>query len=796
LRNSWLASSFTLNPIPVYNICVKPRLLALLLLPCLLAALLQPVTAQTPSPTLPFSPSALRALDDLAPDQKAAFIITLADQLASPASPGKLSPLETLSLAAPSKQARQQAVIESLQAHAAAAQATLLAQARSLQAAGQVDSILSFWIFNGISLRATPAAMRALAAMPGIARITPDPDPDAPIVLLDEQNPGFSKKPGFFPASSPEPNVSLVNAPALWDLGYTGQGVVIASLDTGVDYTHPDLAASYRGGADSWFDPYAQNAAPADFNGHGTMTMGLMVGASAGGTAIGIAPGAKWISAKIFDNSTHYTDAAVHQALQWVINPNNNPADPQAPDVVNNSWGYSNAGHCDVTFQPDLLAVEAAGIIPVFSSGNVGPGIPSDVSPANNAGAFPVAAIDNNSLIASFSSRGPNSCDPGSPYPEVSAPGVVVRAAAANSDLYTTCTGTSCAAPAVTGGIALLLSAIPHLSTTLQESAITSGAADLGSAGFDTTYGYGRLDLLASYNWLTGPQGLLVIPALLTAAPASSTEVDLSWRDNNLANATGYEVERSLAGLTAWTTLTTTPQDAVSYSDTTTSEGTLYEYRVRAVNSTLSTSSPYAYVQAVTPLLAPTGLSATAVSATQIDLAWTNVSAVATGMDIQRSPDGLTGWSTLAANVPGTTYSDATVPAEGTPWFYRIQAVDPALGAAAGSPYATADATSLLYTPNLYASPIDQTEIDLYWYNFSALAGGYELQRSPDGLTGWTTIASGPLTLTRFADAPLTPVSVYYYRLRVTGTPADSPYSIVRRITTSPYIYYAPLAFK
>jgi subtilisin family serine protease len=756
------------------------------------------VPANTPAPADPFSPSARRALAAQAPDQKAAFIITLSDQLtasASPANPKALSPLQAVAAAQTTRQARLKAVIESLQAHAAASQAALLTQARTLQALGLVEGIQPFWIFDGISLRATPGAIRALAVQPGIARITPDPDPDVPLVLLDD--PVSAPNSGARPATAdatPEPNVALVNAPALWGMGYTGQGVVIASMDTGIDITHPDLAASYRGGTDSWYDPYAQNLAPADFYGHGTETMGLMVGDSAGGTAIGIAPGAKWISAKIFDNSAHYTNAAVHLAMQWVLNPNNDPANPGAPDVVNNSWGYANGGVCDVTFQPDLLALVAAGIVPVFSSGNSGPFIPSDVSPANNAGAFAVGAIDNNSTLANFSSTGPSSCNANYSYPAVVAPGVALNTTSPNG-LYTTCTGTSCAAPEVTGGIALLLSAIPHLSLTLQEQAITSGAFDLGSPGFDTTFGYGRMNLLASLNWLTGPQQLLLAPALLAASPVSSTEIDLAWRDNNLTNATGYEVDRSPDDLTGWVTLNTTASGAVAYSDSTVSEGATYYYRVRAVNSTLSTTSPYVFTQATAPLLAPTGLNASAVSSAQIDLTWSITSVLASGVEIQRSPDGLTGWTTLAANAPGTTFSDTSSLLEGTAYFYRVRAVNPALGAAAGSAYASASAATLLYPPNLYASSISQTEIDLYWINFSAHATGFELQRSPDGLTGWTTIAAVPLTVTRFADSPLTPHSTYYYRLRVVGSPSDSDYTPIRALTTSPYVYHVPLIF-
>jgi subtilisin family serine protease len=786
---------------------VKSRLLCLLLIPLLLAGLFWPAPPAAAQSTPlkaarqadPFTPSARRALAALAPDQKAAFIITLSDQLAASPAAGQLSPLLAAAAAQPTRRARQQLVIESLQTHAAG-QAALLAQASALQAQGQVDGIIPFWIFNGVSLHATPAAIMALAAQPGIARITPDPDPDAPLAPLDspQQTRPAARFATFGPAAgpAPEPNVALTNAPALWALGYTGQGVVIASLDTGVDATHPDLAASYRGGTDSWFDPYGQNAAPADLNGHGTLTMGLMVGDGASGTSIGMAPGAKWIAAKIFDNTTKYTDTAVHQAMQWVINPNNDPANPGAPDVVNNSWGYALGGDCDLTFQPDLLALVAAGIVPVFSAGNSGPFQPSDVSPANNAGAFAVGAIDNNSLIATFSSRGPSSCTPNNPSPYVVAPGVMLRSSVPDG-LYSTCTGTSCAAPEVTGGIALLLSAVPHLSLDLQEQAVGQGAADLGDPGYDTTYGYGRLDVQGAYNWLTGPQKLLVTPAFLAASAVSPAQIDLSWRDNNLANASGYEVERSPDGLTGWTALTITAQGAVAFSDSSgLSEGTTYYYRVRAVNATLSTASGYAAAQATTPLLAPATLTATAVSPTGIDLSWSNTSALASGMEIQRSPDGVTNWTTLAANAPGTTFSDTSGLSEGTAYFYLVRAVNPALGAAANSAYVSAGAATLLYAPILYASPISHTEIDLYWRNFSAYATGFELQRSPDGLTGWTTIASLPLDVTRYADTPLIPLSVYYYQVRVLGPLANSAYSAPRAITTSPYVYHYPLILR
>ena len=79
-----------------------------------------------------------------------------------------------------------------------------------------------------------------------------------------------------------------MNAPALWDRGFRGQGVVVANMDTGVDATHPDLAAKWRGGTNSWYDPNGQHpTTPTDVSGHGTQTMGVMVGGNAGGSSVG-----------------------------------------------------------------------------------------------------------------------------------------------------------------------------------------------------------------------------------------------------------------------------------------------------------------------------------------------------------------------------------------------------------------------------------------------------------------------------------------------------------------------------
>ena len=385
---------------------------------------------------------------------------------------------------------RRRNLIRSLQDAAATAQPSILRSLHQDEIAGQVQRIVPLWILNGLALSATPAEIDALTRRGDVVSIELD---------------GQLAAPAGLPVSAPtETNLSVVNAPALWGLGFTGQGVVIASMDTGVDATHPDLSAQYRGGTNSWYDPYGQHpTTPTDLSGHGTGTMGILVGRSAGGSAIGMAPDAKWIAAKIFNDSGTATVSAIHLGFQWLLDPDGNPLTNDAPNIVNNSWSLTSPG-CSLEFEPDLAALVAAGIDPVFAAGNFGPSAPSSVSPANNPDAFSVGAVDNADLMASDSSRGPSACGGGT-YPSMVAPGVAIRTSDLNS-LYVTASGTSFAAPHVSGGLALLLSAFPTLSVSDQRTALIITAVDRGAPGPDNTYGAGRLDLLAAYNRIkSGP---------------------------------------------------------------------------------------------------------------------------------------------------------------------------------------------------------------------------------------------------------------------------------------------------
>ena len=352
--------------------------------------------------------------------------------------------------------------------------------------AGGATRIIELWSINALAATGSPDVVRDLAALPEVETIKLDATLAAP---------------GPAPAASAplEWNLEAVNTPAVWDQGLTGAGSVVAGMDTGVDAQHPDLADRWRGGSNSWFDPNGEHPTPYDRSGHGTGTMSVAVGGDAGGTSIGVAPGAKWIAVKIFNDAGVASLSGIHQGFQWLLDPDGNPATADIPDVVNNSWGFPNlAGQCYLEFQPDLEVLQAAGILVVFAAGNQGS--LGSVSPANNPDGFGVGAVDSTLSVTWTSSIGPSPCD-GSVFPEVVAPGVGVRAADLGSG-YLSVSGTSFAAPHAAGAIALLRQAHPDASVGALEQALMASATDIGPAGADNTSGHGLLNLPVALDLL------------------------------------------------------------------------------------------------------------------------------------------------------------------------------------------------------------------------------------------------------------------------------------------------------
>lgn len=417
------------------------------------------------------------------------------------------APVNPVALASGSKRGRSARLAAALADHAGRTQAEVL---RLLRARG-AGPVVSLPIANALAVRVPAEMVDDLRRRPDVARVTLDEVLSAP-----DDGVGTTGSTGW--------NLQAIAAPRLWEQGARGAGVVVANMDTGVDVTHPDLAPRWRGGTGSWFDPFDHTTLPFDPIGHGTQTMGLVVGGVASGDPVGVAPEAQWIAARVYDASGRTTTSVLHQAFQWLLDPDGDPGTDDAPQVVSASWGDA-PGTCNLEFQGDIEALKAAGIVVVFAAGNSGPLASSDVSPANGPASFAAGAVDRDEGAATFSARGPSSCD-GRAFPDLVAPGVSVRTTdvtLGGAAQYAFVSGTSFAAPHVAGAAALLLGARPDLSPGDIEELLRRTSKDLGAAGLDDTYGHGLLDVAAAYN-------ALAVPPAVRIEPLSIAQVGVPYR--------------------------------------------------------------------------------------------------------------------------------------------------------------------------------------------------------------------------------------------------------------------------
>ncbi|MFF5075941.1 S8 family serine peptidase [Actinoplanes sp. NPDC000266] len=339
--------------------------------------------------------------------------------------------------------------------------------------------------------------------------------------------------------------LEAIHAPQAWAMGATGAGITVSNLDSGVQFDHPALVKQYRGTkADGTVD-HNYNwmasrgscaAAPCDDNGHGTHTMGTMVGQD-GADHVGVAPDAQWIATNGCCDSS-----GVESLLKsgwWLLAPTdlqgNNPDPSKRPHVVNNSWGQTVEHNFDDFFQAIDEAWTAAGIFSTWSSGNTSPYAACDTvsSPGSAESAYSVGALSPDGTLASFSRKGEG--EGGRIKPEISAPGDGVRSAYPGNS-YVEMSGTSMAAPHVAGAVADLWSYDPTLIGQVEQTRRLLGesAADVddtecgGTAEINNKYGEGRLDLVRLLELAPRKGGTLTGVVTAGGAPVPAANVTIS----------------------------------------------------------------------------------------------------------------------------------------------------------------------------------------------------------------------------------------------------------------------------
>ncbi|MFN4254470.1 MAG: S8 family peptidase [Saprospiraceae bacterium] len=437
------------------------------------------------------------------------------------------------------KTTKAQYVFERLQAVASRSQANVTQVLRQYGA-----FFNSLYLVNAIAVQGGDLALaQTVAALPEVKRLALDPEVhfSGPVATADPASEAQNR-------GAIEWGINMINAPAVWALGYTGQGITVGGADTGYEWGHPAIKTQYRGyhaptdTSDhnyNWHDAIHEasplngdnnnpcgfdSKQPCDDNNHGTHTMGTMTGDDGQGNQIGVAPGAKWVGCRNMERGWGKPSSYI-ECIEWFLAPTDlngqNPDVSRAPHVINNSWYCSEEEGCVDTTVNNLIRtaivnLRASGVVVVVSNGNFAQGgqcFTTRWAPAYFEESFSVGATDEADEITGFSSRGPIDIDGSNRIkPNVSAPGANVRSCVRGGD-YANFWGTSMAGPHVAGLVALVLSAAPQLAGNVDviEDIIESTAVEKfdptacgGAAAVpNNAYGRGRINALAAVQMAT-----------------------------------------------------------------------------------------------------------------------------------------------------------------------------------------------------------------------------------------------------------------------------------------------------
>ena len=654
------------------------------------------------------------------------------------------------------------------------------------------------------------AALAAFRASPLVAEAGPSRNAS----ILDSPN-----DPGYANQWHLRSTAGGMWADLAWDLAPNrGDGVTVAVIDTGVAYEAyngrlganpqtfvqaPDLATTaFVAPWDFVYDELHAN----DDHGHGTHVTGTITEDTNNSLRMaGVAYNASIMPIKAIDYTGNGTETDIADAINYAVT--------NGADIISMSLGFPGTGAPDVNgnvcteivgLNASLDNAYANGVTVIAASGN--DGVNTVLCPAAYPTVIAVGATRFDAQVTSYSNEGSGldiTAPGGDPAIDQDGNGygdgvlqegfcwdptlmLILNLYGSFCDVFSS--GTSMATPHVSGAAALLLGENPALTPDQVRSYLEGTARDQGVAGRDDTYGWGILDAAGAVASLLGvpkptptPVPGLNPPTNLTATALSTSRIDLAWTDNATAE-TGYKIERSTDGVN-FSQIATLVANVTTYSNTNLTSSTSYTYRVRAYKS--ADNSAYSNTAGATTHpapAAPSNLTATAVSTSRINVAWTDNATNEAGFKVERTADGTT-WlqaGILAANVTSFANTNLT---SSTSYTYRVRAYE----GPNYSPFSNTASATTQATPappgNTNATSVSSSRIDVTWQDQSSNEGGFKVERSTDGVN-FSQIAILVANVTSYSNTNLPAGTAYSYRVRAYEGPNNSAYSNTASATT------------
>ena len=429
------------------------------------------------------------------------------------------------------KPVRREYVVQTLKQFATEKQASLLAELHSHSKNQKVGDIQSLWIANVVMCSATSDVIESLAKRNDIREI--DHDEIRQIISADQTKNMIPNQNTTRDDREITWNVTLVNSDDVWNMGFTGSGVLVSVIDTGVNYDHQDLTTHMWNGGLSYphhgYDFHDNDNDPLDDHGHGTHCAGTVAGDGSAGSQTGVAPDATIMACKTLDSEGSGFESSTWEAIEFSVE--------HGADIISMSLGWMHAWSPNRSvWRSTMDNALSAGTIASVAAANSGDNqwtypIPDNVATPGDcpppwlhpdqtltgglSAVVCVGATNSNDGIADFSSRGPVTWENINNYndyaynpemglirPDVSAPGVDIKSLAhySNTGYESGWMGTSMATPCVAGVMALMLSYQPLLTPEQISQYLEETAVHLGSSGKNNDYGSGRVDAYEAVN--------------------------------------------------------------------------------------------------------------------------------------------------------------------------------------------------------------------------------------------------------------------------------------------------------